>query len=78
MSGQSWVALSSPIVAPLALSIYTAAWMAVLLTPLAVLHAVRFTGGRWARSREILSVAVLLILTIFSLYEHIAGTTLAF
>ena len=44
--GRPLVALSSPIVGPIGLGIYAAAWAGVLLTPLVIWHATRFSRAR--------------------------------
>jgi hypothetical protein len=79
--GRPLVALSSPIVGPIGLGIYAAAWAGVLLTPLTIWHATRFSRARIdglsAWGREGILVAVHMILVAFCLYWRIAGTTLA-
>jgi hypothetical protein len=78
--GWPLAAVSAPLVLPLGLGIYASAWTAVVLTPIAIWHAVRFTrtGGLWAKCRELLLAAVVVMLTSFCLYWRIAGMTVAF
>ncbi len=78
--GWPLAAVSAPLVLPLGLGIYASAWTAVVLTPIAIWHAVRFTrtGGLFAKCRESLLAAVVVMLTFFCLCWHIAGMTVAF
>jgi CubicO group peptidase (beta-lactamase class C family) len=76
------VALSSSIVKPFGIGIYTFAWAGVLLTPLTLWYGARFVmqrpGGPFSRWREGALVATHVILTAFCLYWRIAGTTITF
>jgi hypothetical protein len=79
--GWPLAAMSSPVVVPLGLGIYAAAWTAVALTRLASWHCARLinTGaGWWAVTRESLLSLVVVMLTAFCLYWRIAGTSLEF
>lgn len=79
--GWPLAAMSSPIVAPLALGIYASAWAAVVLTIPAVWHAARCTqrrvGGVGGGLRASLLAVVAVLLAAFCLYWRIAGITLA-
>ena len=80
VAGWPHVALSAPFVLPLTIVIYLAAWMAVLLTPIACWQLVVFArsgAGIRAAARESFLVAMLVILSICSVYWRVAGTTLA-
>jgi hypothetical protein len=73
------VAWSSPWVMPVTLTIYGAAWMAILLTPVALWQSLSFaraSGGTWVTVKEMALAAMLVVLSLFSLYWRIAGTTL--
>ena len=78
--GWPLAAVSSAGIAPLVVAIYCAAWPAVLLAPLAVMHAVRLVRSgavsAWASVRECVLVVVLVVLTSFCMYWRIAGTSM--
>ena len=80
--GWPLVALSSPRGADVAMIMYAAAWISVLLTPFVVWHArrlgVRRPGTKWLRAREYLFVFAHLILVVVCLQWRIANTTFAF
>jgi CubicO group peptidase (beta-lactamase class C family) len=81
LSGWPLAAMSSPVVIPFALGVYAAAWAAAALTPLALWHCARLmtTGaGLWRVSVESMLALVVVMLTAFSLYWRIAGTSLEF
>jgi hypothetical protein len=80
--GWPLVALSSPVGTRVAMSMYAAAWMAVLLTPAVAWHACRLwarqQGTTSLRVREHLFVSAHLLLVLVCFQWGIAGTTLAF
>ena len=78
--GWPLVATGSAIVTPLAIGIYGAAWLAVVLTPVALWRVVRLRSGlgTWGMMRETALAVVLVTLTWFSLCWRIAGVTLSF
>lgn len=72
------VALSSPAVTPVALTVYAAAWSAVVMTIVAVWQAVTVNRGprsTWAAAREVFLLLILVVLAVLSVYWRIAGTT---
>jgi hypothetical protein len=74
------VALSSPAVVPVAVTVYATAWSAVVLTLVAIFQAasaVREPRTAWATVREVFLLLLLGVLAVLSVYWHIAGTTLA-
>ncbi len=81
-AGQALVVLSSAAVIPAALAVYAPAWGGVLLTPCAVWAAVRFwqqgQGSRWARIHQAMVAMATVLLAMFCLGWHIAGTELRF
>jgi CubicO group peptidase (beta-lactamase class C family) len=80
--GWPLVALSSPVGTRVAMGMYAAAWMAVLLTPAVAWHACRLwarqQGTTSLRVREHLFVSAHLLLVLVCFQWGIAGTTLAF
>jgi hypothetical protein len=76
MAGWPLVAVSSPLVVPVVLGIYAAAWLAGLIAPLSAWYVVRLArggAGAWVVGREAALAAVVLMLTAFCLYFRIAG-----
>lgn len=80
--GWPLVALSSPGGSDVAMIMYAAAWISVLLSPFVVWHARRLgvhrPGTKWLRAREYLFVFAHLLLVVVCLQWRIAGATLAF
>jgi CubicO group peptidase (beta-lactamase class C family) len=79
--GWPLVAISSPVVSPVALGIYAAAWTATALTPVVLWHCTRLVStspGLGPAIRESLLALIVVVLTAFSLLWRVAGTTLAF
>ena len=64
---------------PVTLATYAAAWMAIILTPVAAWRSLSFaraSGGAGVMVRETVLAAMLVVLSLFSLYWRIAGTSL--
>jgi CubicO group peptidase (beta-lactamase class C family) len=79
-AGWPHVALSASFVLPLTTVIYATAWAAVLLTPIACWQLVvrlRAGASTGVAARESFLVAMLVILSLYSVYWRVAGTTLA-
>jgi len=80
--GWPLVAVSSPFGTTVAIAIYAAAWISVLLTPFVVWHVCRLwarpLGTRWLRAREYLFMFAHVVLVAVLVQWRIVGTTLAF
>ena len=64
---------------PVTLATYAAAWMAIILTPVAAWRSLPFaraSGQVWVMVRETVLAAMLFVVSLFNVYWRIAGATL--